>query len=70
MVNKAISLGGANGLFVELHGVESPTFDTRDFSADQRGAVLEILRAMVSPNSHLPVVSSQCFDMLRLLQAG
>src|ERR1700738_1134769 len=49
VVNKAVGAGRADGLFVEALGIELPAFDPRDLSADQRGAVLEIVRAIRRP---------------------
>src|SRR5262245_13576065 len=64
IVDKAICVRRADGPVVKTRGFALATFDARYFRTDQCGAVLEILRAMLSPDSQLPVVSTQCFDML------
>ena len=56
VVNKAVGAGRADGLFVEALGIELTAFDPRDLGADQRGAVLEIVRAIRRPDLQLPVV--------------
>ena len=49
-MNKAVVAGRADGLFVEALGVELPAFEASDLGADQCGAVLEILRAVLRPD--------------------
>src|SRR6202040_2454060 len=49
VVNKTVGAGRADGLFVEALGIELPAFDPREFGADQRGSVLEIIRAIGRP---------------------
>ena len=58
VVDKAVGAGRADGLFVEALGVELAAFEACDLGADQRGAVLEILRAILRPDLELPVVRS------------
>ena len=64
IVDKAVGAGRADGLFVEALGIDFPAFDPRYLGADQRGAVLEIVRAIRRPELELPVVGGQCVDML------
>ena len=56
VVNKAVCVGRADGLFVEALGVERAALEAGDLRADQRGAVLEILRAVRGPHLELAVV--------------
>ena len=63
-MNKAVGAGRADGLFVEALGIELPAFDARDLRADQRGAILEIVRAIRRPDLELAVVGGQCLDVL------
>ena len=53
VVNKAVGAGRADGLFVEALGLELAALRARDLRADQRGAVLEILRAIRRPDLEL-----------------
>ena len=46
IVDEAVGARRADGLFVEPIGVELAALDARNLGADQRGAVLEILRAV------------------------
>src|SRR5579864_283034 len=64
VMDKAICMRGANGLFIELLRVEQTAFDTGDLRAYQCGTVFEVLRAMLCPYFELPVVSAQSLDML------
>ena len=63
-MDKAVGAGRADGLFVEALGIELAAFEARDLGADQRGAVLEILRAILRPHLELAVVGGQRLDML------
>src|ERR1700687_5496943 len=67
IVNKAVGAGRADGLFVKALGIELPAFDPRDLGADQRGAVLEIVRAIRRPDFELSVMGSQSCDVLLAL---
>ena len=51
--------GRADGLFVETLGIELSAFDAGDFRRDQRGTVLEVLRAICGPTLELSVVGDQ-----------
>jgi hypothetical protein len=53
IMNKAVRAGRADGLFVQLNGIESSSFDTRNLRPHQCGAVFEILRAMSRPYCEL-----------------
>jgi hypothetical protein len=64
VVDETIGTCRANGLFVKAFGIELATFDVRDLGADQRSAVLEILRAICRPDLELSVVRDQSLDML------
>ena len=64
IVNKAVGAGRANRLFVEPHRVDIPAIDLSDLGADQRGAVLEIVRAIRRPNLELLVMRSDNVQML------
>src|SRR5258706_8425969 len=46
IVNKTVGASRADRLFVEALGIKLPAFDPRYLGADQRGAVLEIVRAI------------------------
>src|SRR3984893_16210092 len=64
IMNKAVGAGRADGLFVEAFGIELPAFDPRDLGADQRGAVLEIVRAIRRPELELPLMRSDSVQAL------
>ena len=63
IVDKAVVARRADGLFVESLGIELATFDARNLGADQRGAVLEILRAILRPDLKLPVMRGESVDV-------
>src|SRR5882724_11131376 len=67
VVDKAVCLCRADGLFVQVHGIERAAFDPGDLRPDQCGAVLEILRAIRRPDLELSVVRDQSLDMLLAL---
>src|SRR5712671_3595440 len=64
IVNKAVGAGRADGLFEEAHRVNIAAVDASYLGADQRGAVLEIVRAIFGPEPELPVVGGRCAEML------
>ena len=64
VVNKAVGARRADGLFVEALGVELAAFDAGNLGADQRGAVLEILRAIRRPELELLVMAATASHML------
>src|SRR6267142_1555558 len=53
LVHKAVVAGRADGLFVEALGIELPAFEASNLGADQRGAVLEIVQAILCPDFEL-----------------
>src|SRR5258707_2321633 len=59
IVNKAVCASRADGLFVEALGIKLPAFDPRYLGADQRGAIFEVLRAIVRPGLELFVMRRQ-----------
>src|SRR5580692_8375384 len=67
IVDKAVRTRRADGLFVELNGIESSTFDTRNLRVHQCGAVFEIFRAKFRTYRQLFVVSSEGIQMLLAL---
>src|ERR1700736_937031 len=64
ILNKTAGAGRADGLFVEAHRVNVAAVDASNLGADQRGAVLEIVRAIRRPEFKLSVVRDQSLDML------
>src|SRR5260370_8977642 len=70
MVNKAVGVSRADGLFVEAHyPVKIATVEASNLGADQRGAVLEILRAIRRPHLQLIVMRRKSLHGLLLLSA-
>ncbi len=64
IVDEAVGARRADGLFVKPLGVELAAFQAGDLGADQRGAVLEVLRAILRPDLKLPVVRSNSVQVL------
>src|SRR5215471_5990394 len=64
IVDKSVFVCRADCLLVEALSIQQVTFNTCDLRADQRGAVFEILRAMLRPYFELPVVICQSLEML------
>src|ERR1700736_2142595 len=64
VVNKAVCAGRADGLFVEAFGIEVPACDPRNLGADQRRAVLEIVRAIRRPELELLVMRRDSVHVL------
>src|SRR5918996_3765393 len=62
-MDKAVCVRRADGLFVEVFGLEHAAFDPSNLRADQCGAVFKILRAMLRPYLVLLLVRSQSLDM-------
>jgi hypothetical protein len=67
ILDKAVRTGRADGLFVQLNGIESSPFDAGNLRPHQCGAVFEILRAMFRPYCQVFVVSSEGIEMLPAL---
>src|SRR5215472_8171053 len=63
-MNKAVCLRRTDGLFVEVHGVESAAINPGNLRTNQRSAVSEILRAVFRPDLELPVM---CSDIVQVL---
>ena len=51
----------SGGLFVKVHRIEPPVFETSDLRPEQRSAVREVFRAMLRPRLDLPIVCGQRF---------
>ena len=68
VVHEAVCARRTDRLFVQAFGVQLPAFDASDLRADQRGAVCEILRAVLRPCHQLSVVGGQRLDMLPVLR--
>ena len=57
IVDESASMSGANGLLIQLLGVDPTPFDPGDFGSDENRTVFKILRAMLRPYFELSVVS-------------
>ena len=64
VVNKAVCLCRADGLFVKVHGIERAAIDPCNLRANQRSPVLEVLRAVLRPYFELSVVGDKSLEML------
>src|SRR5262245_20128889 len=64
VVDKAVGTRGRDGALVEVHGIERPSFDTGNLSADQRSTVLEVLRAVRRPALKLSLVTLKRLPVL------
>src|ERR1700752_4358838 len=60
----------ANGLFEQTHCIRVSPFETRDLGADQRGAVREILGAVLRPHLELLMMGGQHLQMAGPLPGG
>src|SRR5258705_13144582 len=67
IVNKAVVAGRADGLLVEVLGVELPAFEARNLGADQRAAGLEIVQAILCSYFALSGMVSQSRAVLLAL---
>src|SRR5262249_32307779 len=63
IIDKAVVVRRADGLFVELLGLEHVAFDPGNLRAYQRGTVFKVLRAMLRPYLLLLLVSSERREM-------
>src|SRR5262249_1973778 len=70
LVDEAVYTGGADGRFVKLLGIERAIFDARDLSSDERGASLEVLRAVLGPLPDLAMLGVPCLPMPVTLRGG
>ena len=59
VLNEAVLACKSDGSFVKRHRVLFPAFQARDFGADQRCAVGEILGAVLCPKCNLPVMGEE-----------
>ena len=66
IVNKAVFVGRADGLLVEMLSIELAAFYSCDLSAYQRGTVFEVLRTILRPERKLLLMFSQGLQMLPL----
>src|ERR1700756_372836 len=64
IVTKATGTGRADRLFVEAHRVNIAAVDSRNFGANQRGTILEVVRAIRCPDFELSVMCDQSLDIL------
>src|SRR5262249_22610026 len=64
IVNDPVRPRRTDCLLVEPLGIELTAFDPCDLRADQRGAVFEILRAILCPDLEPPMVRGQSLEML------
>src|ERR1700733_8160639 len=70
VVDEAIVTRRTDRLLVQVLGIEHPAFEAGEFGADQRGAVFEILRAVVRTDLQLPVMRSQSVEVVLPLDGG
>src|ERR1019366_6102804 len=59
IVDKVTCAGRADGLLVGAHRVEVAAFNSSELRADQRGAVVEIFRAVRRPGPELLLMRGQ-----------
>src|SRR5215510_3660421 len=67
IVDKSVSVGRADGLFIKVLSVEQAALYSCDLSRYQCSTVFEILRAMLRPVFELPMVNCQSGKMVTLL---
>ena len=70
IMDKAVRVRRADGLLVKTLGIELAALNACDLGAYQRGAVFEILRAILRPYFELSVVSGQSLEMLPSYRSG
>src|SRR5262245_34960459 len=63
VVDAAVCASRYDGALVEFHGVEWASLDARDFGADQRNAIIEVLRTSDCQVAKLLLVPLNCFSM-------
>ena len=68
-MDKAVCASRVDGPFVQAHRIKIAAFDPGNFSANQRGAVLEVLRAILRPDIELSLVKGHRLQMLLALVA-
>src|SRR6516225_4592827 len=64
VVDKAVCACRADGLLIQLLGIEHAAFDTGNLSADQRRTIRKVLRTMGRKVPKLSFVPSKHFSML------
>src|ERR1700733_4699154 len=64
VVNKAVRAGRTDGLFVEAHPVKIASILAGNLGAHQRGAVLEIVRAIRRPYLELLIMCRKSLEVL------
>src|SRR5262245_28496220 len=69
VVDKPVVSRRADGSFIQMLSIEHAALDPGDLGADQRGAVLEVFRAIGLPHAELLMMAGQCIDMLLPLLA-
>ena len=69
-MNKAVGAGRADGLFVEAHRLNIAAVDASNLSANQRGAVLEIVLAIRRPHLELLVMRRDRIQVLLPVSQG
>src|SRR5580698_5009816 len=67
VIDKAVRTGRTDGVFVQLNGIESSSFDARNLRPYQCGAVFEIFRAKFRTYCELFRVSFEGIQMLPAL---
>src|SRR5207253_2455533 len=70
VVDEAIRSCRSDRPFVEPHCLGIPALDARDLGSDQRGAVLEVRRAVLGPFLQLAMVSCQSVLVLSTFRGG
>src|SRR5436309_9212808 len=66
-MDKAVAVRRADGLLVKLLGLEHAAFDPGNLRTQQRGAVFEILWAILCPYLELLLVSGHSLEMLQIV---
>src|SRR5437016_5815196 len=70
VVDETVCASRADGLLVELLGIERAAIDAGNLGTDQRGAVLEVRRAVLGPFLELAMVSCQSVLVLSTMRGG
>src|SRR5207245_9027529 len=70
VVDEAVRSCRSDRPFVEPHRLGIPALDARDLGSDQRGAVLEVRRAVLGPFLQLAMVSCQSVLVVSTIRGG
>src|SRR5436305_717128 len=70
IMDKAVAVRRADGLLVKLLGLEHAAFDPGNLRTQQRGAVFEILWAILCPYLELLLVSGHSLEMLQIVSCS